>query len=181
ESDKFERLVEAAPDAWWSGVGPFAGLHQLNVVRVEYFRRVFGGFGGKRALDIGCGGGILSEALVAEGALVTGVDPSEKSLAAARAHAARSGLSVDYRLETAENLASCNFTDPFDLVFAVDVLDDVDDRARTAAGRCGPADGAQFLGGRDPGGRRSAGVLRPRRQRRPHRSRRVHRRRWGRG
>jgi len=148
ESDKFERLVEAAPDAWWSGVGPFAGLHQLNVVRVEYFRRVFGGFGGKRALDIGCGGGILSEALVAEGALVTGVDPSEKSLAAARAHAARSGLSVDYRLATAENLASCNFTDPFDLVFAVDVLEHVDDRDRTLAGIAqvlAPGGGLGFL------------------------------------
>src|SRR5881409_1130978 len=95
EPDKYERLVQARPDIWWSGAGPFAGLHELNVVRVEYFSRVFGGFGGKRALDIGCGGGILAEALAAEGALVTAVGPSEKSLAAARQHAARSGLSVD--------------------------------------------------------------------------------------
>src|SRR2546430_7500751 len=103
---------------------------------------------GKRALDIGCGGGILSEALVAEGALVTGVDPSEKSLAAARAHAARSGLSVDYRLATAENLASCNFTDPFDLVFAVDVLEHVADHDPTLAGVAqvlAPGGGLGFL------------------------------------
>ena len=133
EPDKFERLVEAAPDVWWSGVGPFAGLHELNAVRVEYFRRVLGGFGGKRVLDIGCGGGILAEALAAEGAVVTGVDPSEKSLGAAREHAKRSGLSIGYRLATAENLASCNFPEPFDLVFAVDVLEHVDDRDRALA------------------------------------------------
>src|SRR2546421_2179777 len=78
----------------------------------------------------------------------TGVDPSEKSLAAARAHAARSGLSVDYRLATAEDLASCNFTDPFDLVFAVDVLEHVDDRDRTLAGVAqvlAPGGGLGFL------------------------------------
>jgi 2-polyprenyl-6-hydroxyphenyl methylase / 3-demethylubiquinone-9 3-methyltransferase len=148
EPDKVERLVEAAPDVWWSSVGPFAGLHELNVVRVEYFRRVFGGFGGKRVLDIGCGGGILAEALAAEGALVTGVDPSEKSLDAARQHAARSGLSVDYRLGTAEDLAAADFPAPFDLVFAVDVLEHVDDRDRTLAGIAqllAPGGGLGFL------------------------------------
>ena len=133
EPEKYERLVERLPDVWWADAGPFVGLHQLNAARVEYFRRVFGGFGGKRALDIGCGGGILAESLAAEGAVVTAVDPSEKSLAAARQHAARSGLSVDYRRATAENLASCNFTEPFDLVFAVDVLEHVDDLDRTLA------------------------------------------------
>ena len=133
EPEKYERLVERLPDVWWADAGPFVGLHQLNAARVEYFRRVFGGFGGKRALDIGCGGGILAESLAAEGAVVTAVDPSEKSLAAARQHAARSGLSVDYRRVTAENLASCNFTEPFDLVFAVDVLEHVDDLDRTLA------------------------------------------------
>src|SRR5256885_783784 len=78
-------------------------------------------------------GGILAEALAAEGADVTGVDPSEKSLGAAREHAKRSGLSISYRLATAENLASCNFPDPFDLVFAVDVLEHVDDLDRALA------------------------------------------------
>src|SRR5438094_10605019 len=128
EPDKFERLVEAAPDVWWSGVGPFAGLHELNAVRVEYFRRVLGGFGGKRVLDIGCGGGILAEALAAEGAVVTGVDPSEKSLAAAREHARRSRCAIDYRRGTAEDLGGAGLEGTFDLVFAVDVLEHVDDR-----------------------------------------------------
>src|SRR3989441_11652862 len=133
EPDKYERLVEAAPDIWWSDAGPFAGLHELNVVRVESFGRVVGGFGGKRGLDIGCGGGILAEALAAAGAVVTGVDPSEKSLDVARQHAKRSQLSIDYRLATAETLASGAFPDPFDLVFAVDVLEHVDDRDRALA------------------------------------------------
>ncbi len=148
ESEKYERLVEHVPGIWWSDAGPFAGLHQLNVVRVDYFRSVFGGFGGKRALDVGCGGGILAEALAKEGALVTGVDPSEKSLAVARAHAKQSGLTLDYRLGTAEDLGSCNFTEPFDLVFAVDVLEHVDDLDRTLAGIAGvlaPGGGFGFL------------------------------------
>src|SRR6266581_1993068 len=68
EPDKYERLVERVPGLWWSDAGPFVGLHQLNVVRVDYFRAVFGGFGGKRVLDVGCGGGILAEALAAQGA-----------------------------------------------------------------------------------------------------------------
>ncbi len=127
EPDKYDRLVERVPGVWWSDAGPFVGLHQLNLLRVDYFRAAFGGFGGKRALDVGCGGGILSEALVREGAIVTGVDPSEKSLAAAREHAGRSGLSIDYRRGTAEALASGGLGAGFDLVFAVDVLEHVDD------------------------------------------------------
>ncbi len=148
EPEKYQRLVERQPDIWWSDEGPFAGLHQLNVARVDYFRRVFGAFGGKRVLDVGCGGGILAESLAAEGAVVSGVDPSEKSLAVAREHAKRSGLSVDYRLATAENLASCNFTEPFDLVFAVDVLEHVDDLDRSLTGIAGllaPGGGLGFL------------------------------------
>jgi len=89
EPAKYERLVEHSPDVWWAATGPFVGLHQLNTARVDYFRGVFGGFRGKRALDVGCGGGILAEALAREGAIVTGLDPSEKSLAVARRPAHR--------------------------------------------------------------------------------------------
>src|SRR5438876_10459113 len=104
EPEKYERLVERVPGVWWSDAGPFAGLHELNALRVEYFRRVFGGFGGKRALDVGCGGGILAETLATEGAAVTGIDPSETSLAAAREHARRSGWGSDYRRGAARAL-----------------------------------------------------------------------------
>src|SRR5881296_1283937 len=133
EPEKYERLVERVPGVWWSDAGPFAGLHELNAVRVEYFRRVFGGFGGKRVLDVGCGGGILAEALAAEGADVTAIDPSEKSLAAAREHARRAGLAIDYRRGTAEGLTGAGLEGTFDLVFAVDVLEHVDDLDRTRA------------------------------------------------
>jgi 2-polyprenyl-6-hydroxyphenyl methylase / 3-demethylubiquinone-9 3-methyltransferase len=133
EPAKYERLVEQTPDVWWSDVGPFAGLHRLNVARVEYFRSAFGGFQGKRALDIGCGGGILAESLAREGALVTGVDPSARSLAVARAHAAKAGLTIEYRGGTAEDLPAAGFTGRFDLVFAVDVLEHVDDLERSLA------------------------------------------------
>jgi 2-polyprenyl-6-hydroxyphenyl methylase / 3-demethylubiquinone-9 3-methyltransferase len=132
--DKYERLVEVVPDLWWGPDSPFAHLHELNVARVAYFRSVFGGFRGKRVLDVGCGGGLLAESLAAEGAIVTGIDPSETSLAAAREHATKSNLSIDYRLATAEDLASGTFTEHFDLVFAVDVLEHVDDFERTIAG-----------------------------------------------
>src|SRR4029077_5691327 len=88
EPEKYERLVERVPGVWWSDEGPFAGLHELNAVRVECFRRVFGGFGGKGVLDVGCGGGILAETLAVEGASVTGIDPSGKCSTAARGNAA---------------------------------------------------------------------------------------------
>jgi 2-polyprenyl-6-hydroxyphenyl methylase / 3-demethylubiquinone-9 3-methyltransferase len=148
EPEKYERLVERVPGVWWADAGPFAGLHELNVVRVDYFRRAFGGFGGKRVLDVGCGGGILAEALAAEGAEVTGIDPSDKSLAAAREHARRSGLSIDYRRGTAEDLAGTGFEGTCDLVFAVDVLEHVDDLDRTLvaiAAVLAPGGGLGFL------------------------------------
>src|SRR5205823_13284125 len=94
----------------------------------------FGGFGAKRVLDVGCGGGILAETLAAEGATVAGIDPSEKSLAAAREHARRAGLTIDYRRGTAEDLDGAGLEGDIDLVFAVDVLEHVADLARTIAG-----------------------------------------------
>src|SRR3989442_1599333 len=118
EPEKYERLVERVPGVWWSDAGPFAGLHELNALRVEYFRRVFGGFGGKRALDVGCGGGILAETLATEGATVTGIDPSERSLAAAREHARRSGLTIDSRGGTAEAVSGAGLGANVELVFA---------------------------------------------------------------
>lgn len=115
---------------------------------VEYFRAAFGGFRDKRVLDVGCGGGILAESLAREGAHVTGVDPSEQSLGAARAHAAQGGLTIDYRPGTAEDLASWGPEERFDLVFAVDVLEHVDDFDRALAGLAtvlAPGGGLGFL------------------------------------
>jgi 2-polyprenyl-6-hydroxyphenyl methylase / 3-demethylubiquinone-9 3-methyltransferase len=151
EPEKYDRLMERLPGVWWDEAGPFVGLHELNVVRVAYFREVFGGFGGKRALDVGCGGGILAEALAAEGAEVTGIDPSAQSLAAAREHARRAGgaaLAIDYRPGSAEDLRGAGLEGAFDLVFAVDVLEHVDDLDRTLAGVAAvlaPGGGLGFL------------------------------------
>src|SRR5256712_8889539 len=104
--DKSQRLRERVPDLLWGSASPFAGLHQLNVARVAYFRSVFGGFQGKRVLDVGSGGGILAESLAAEGADVTGIAPSEKSLAVARQPAAPSRLTIDLMLASARSPAS---------------------------------------------------------------------------
>lgn len=148
EAAKYERLTERVPGVWWSDTGPFAGLHELNAVRVSYFRKAFGGFGGRRCLDVGCGGGILAESLAREGAVVTGVDPSEQSLAAAREHATKSGLEIDYRRGTAEDLMGAGLEGTFDLVFAVDVLEHVDrlDRALGSIARVlAPGGGFGFL------------------------------------
>jgi 2-polyprenyl-6-hydroxyphenyl methylase / 3-demethylubiquinone-9 3-methyltransferase len=148
EPEKYERLVERLPGVWWGDTGPFVGLHQLNRVRVEYFRRAFGGFGGKRALDVGCGGGILAEAVAAEGAVVTGIDPSPRSLAVAREHAQRAGLEIEYREGRAEDLPALGFEGHFDLVFAVDVLEHVDNLDRTLgaiAAVLAPGGGLGFL------------------------------------
>jgi 2-polyprenyl-6-hydroxyphenyl methylase/3-demethylubiquinone-9 3-methyltransferase len=131
EPAKYDTLVERVPNLWWGDAGPFVGLHELNAVRIEYFRAVLGGFGGRRVLDIGCGGGLLAEALAREGALVTGIDPSEKTIAVAREHAARSKLLIDYRVAKAETVDHTVFPTPFDLVFAVDVLEHVEDLDRS--------------------------------------------------
>src|SRR2546429_9404183 len=104
EPEKYERLVERMPGLWWSDAGPFAGLHELNAARVEYFRGVFNGFGGKRVLDVGCGGGILAEAPATEGARGTGIGPSERSLTAARDPAPRARLSLHHRPGTGAGL-----------------------------------------------------------------------------
>ena len=148
EREKYDALVERVPDLWWGDAGPFVGLHELNAVRVEYFRDALGGFGGKRVLDVGCGGGILAESLAREGALVTGIDPSERTVAVAREHATRSKLAIDYRVAAAETLDQTAFPAPFDLVFAVDVLEHVDDLDRSLDGVArllGPGGALGFL------------------------------------
>lgn len=148
EPVKYDLLVERVPNVWWGDAGPLVGLHELNTVRVEYFRSALGGFGGKRVLDIGCGGGILAEALAREGALITGIDPSERTVGVAREHAARSKLSIDYRVATAESVDETAFAAPFDVVFAVDVLEHVEDLDRSLeniAGLLGPGGALGFL------------------------------------
>jgi 2-polyprenyl-6-hydroxyphenyl methylase/3-demethylubiquinone-9 3-methyltransferase len=135
EPEKYDRLVELeSPAVWWELTGPLGGLHLLNEVRVPYFEEALGGFADKRILDIGCGGGVFSEALARGGADVVAFDASERSLEAAREHAQRAGLRIDYRLARAEEFRP---EGEFDAVMAVDVLEhveDVDATLETAAG-----------------------------------------------
>ena len=129
EPAKYERLVEQVPDVWWGASGPFAGLHQLNAARVDYFRGVFGGFKGKRVLDVGCGGGILAESMARRGADVLGIDLASKPLKVAQLHALEAGVqSLDYREVAAEALAA-EAPASFDMVTCMEMLEHVPEPA----------------------------------------------------
>ena len=130
-----ERFSRHAAD-WWNPRGPMAALHKFNPVRLGYTRdQAAAHFGrdpkkldclkGLRILDIGCGGGILSEPLARLGADMVGADPSEDNIAAAREHAEETGTTVDYRATTAEELAAAK--ERFDIVLAMEVVEHVTD------------------------------------------------------
>jgi 2-polyprenyl-6-hydroxyphenyl methylase/3-demethylubiquinone-9 3-methyltransferase len=131
------RFAAIAAD-WWDPRGPMGMLHKLNPVRLGFIRdaacRRFGrdpkaldSLAGLRLLDIGCGAGILSEPLARLGAQVVGADPAAPNIEAARLHAADAGLSVDYRVTTAEALADAG--ERFDVVLAMEVVEHVADVA----------------------------------------------------
>jgi 2-polyprenyl-6-hydroxyphenyl methylase/3-demethylubiquinone-9 3-methyltransferase len=109
-------------------------LHQINPLRLDWIERLAGpaGLRGKRVLDVGCGGGILSESMAARGAQVTGIDLGEKPLGVARLHLLESGLSVDYRAISAEELA-IEQPSSFDVVTCMEMLEHVPDPTRTVA------------------------------------------------
>ncbi|MBL8669409.1 MAG: bifunctional 2-polyprenyl-6-hydroxyphenol methylase/3-demethylubiquinol 3-O-methyltransferase UbiG [Alphaproteobacteria bacterium] len=126
----------AMADAWWDPTGKFKPLHKLNPTRLAYIvERVTSHFGrdpranrsldGLRILDIGCGGGLISEPMARLGAKVTGIDASERNIAVASLHAARSGLQIEYRAATAEALAEAG--EQFDLVLNLEVVEHVAD------------------------------------------------------
>ena len=116
---------------WWDPDGEFRPLHQLNPVRTEYVAdRVR--LPGAKVVDVGCGGGLLSESLAARGATVLGIDASEEALDAAREHLGASGLDVEYRATTAEALAE-SLPGRFDLVTCMELVEHVPDGAALVA------------------------------------------------
>jgi 2-polyprenyl-6-hydroxyphenyl methylase/3-demethylubiquinone-9 3-methyltransferase len=130
EVEKFETFAAE----WWSPHGKFRPLHRFNPVRLGYIRDVavshFGrdarigrALAGLRVLDIGCGGGLLSEPMARLGANVVGIDPSTTNVEIARLHAAESSLEIDYRATTAEDLAATG--EKFDIVLAMEVVEHV--------------------------------------------------------
>jgi 2-polyprenyl-6-hydroxyphenyl methylase/3-demethylubiquinone-9 3-methyltransferase len=132
EIARFSALAET----WWDPRGKMAVLHKFNPVRLAYIRdaacrrferdpKQLACLEGLGILDIGCGGGILCEPLARLGAAVTGADPAEKNIAAAKVHAEQGGLSIDYRATTAEALADAG--ERFDIVLAMEVVEHVAD------------------------------------------------------
>ncbi len=141
DAAEVERFSALAAD-WWNPRGPMATLHKFNPVRLAYIRdKACGRFArdakkldclkGLRVLDIGCGGGVLSEPLARLGAQVVGADPAEENIAAASAHAQESGLAIKYRATTAEDLAAAG--ERFDVVLAMEVVEHVTDVASFVA------------------------------------------------
>ena len=124
ELDKFGELAHR----WWDPNSEFKPLHDINPLRLGWIDRACGGLAGKRVLDVGCGGGLLSEGMAAHGAQVTGIDLSDKALAVARLHLLESGLSVDYRHVAAEALAA-ETPAAFDVVTCLEMLEHVPDPA----------------------------------------------------
>lgn len=132
EVERFSRMAAE----WWSPTGKFKPLHKFNPVRLSYIREtVIAHFGldpkaakpfeGLRFLDIGCGGGLLSEPMARLGADVVGADASETNIEVAKIHAEQSGVAIDYRATTSENLQAAGET--FDVVLNMEVVEHVSD------------------------------------------------------
>lgn len=145
EVEKFSKLAAE----WWNPKGKFGVLHVFNPVRLQFIKEEVCArfardplerrpFTGLRFLDIGCGGGLLSEPMARLGAEIVGVDPAEKNIQTARVHANEQELAIDYRVGTAEDLAG---SETFDVILAMEVIEHViDPRAfiRTCASMLKP-------------------------------------------
>ncbi len=156
EVEQFSKIA----DEWWDPRGKFKPLHDINPLRIEWIlegiRKQALGIGAETIfsnahspmpnplkdlglLDIGCGGGLMCEPLARLGAKVTGIDASEKNIAVAQLHAERSGLDIDYRCMTAEDLVSSVIRHPssgFDIVLALEIIEHVADVPLFVASCC---------------------------------------------
>lgn len=110
---------------WWDPTSEFKPLHDINPLRIEWIDKHVG-LSGKRVIDVGCGGGLLSEGMAAKGANVTGIDLSEKALGVARLHLYESGHTIDYRHIAAEAMAA-EQPESFDAVACLEMLEHVPD------------------------------------------------------
>jgi 2-polyprenyl-6-hydroxyphenyl methylase/3-demethylubiquinone-9 3-methyltransferase len=120
EVNKFSELAAR----WWDKDGEFKTLHDINPQRLAYISQRVGSLAGKTVIDVGCGGGILAEAMAAAQAVVTGIDMSEASLQVAKLHLHESDVNVDYQLKTAEQMAA-EQPASFDIVTCMEMLEHV--------------------------------------------------------
>ncbi|WP_078004595.1 bifunctional 2-polyprenyl-6-hydroxyphenol methylase/3-demethylubiquinol 3-O-methyltransferase UbiG [Izhakiella australiensis] len=128
EIAKFEALASR----WWDTEGEFKPLHRINPLRLGYIASRANGLFGKTVLDVGCGGGILSESMAREGAKVTGLDMGGEPLAVARLHALESGLELSYVQQTVEDHAE-QYAGHYDVVTCMEMLEHVPDPASVVA------------------------------------------------
>ena len=131
EIGKFDALA----GRWWDTNGEFAPLHRLNPLRLEYLKRETR-LAGARIVDVGCGGGILTESLAREGALALGIDLAPASLKVAELHALEAGIALEYRRVSAEALAA-ERPGAFDVVTCMELLEHVPDAASTLGALAG--------------------------------------------
>jgi len=141
ELEKFSALAHR----WWDPESEFKPLHQINPLRLDWIARI-AKLAGKSALDVGCGGGILAEAMARRGARVKGIDLSEKALKVAQLHLHESKLAVDYEAVSAEDLAARS-PGAYDVVTCMELLEHVPDPASTvrACSQLARRDGRVFF------------------------------------
>jgi len=126
DKDEVEKFAVLAA-RWWDKNSEFKPLHDINPLRLNYIKEQCGGsLQGKRILDIGCGGGILSESLALEGATVVGIDLAEAGLEVAKLHLLESGLDIDYKFISAEELVESE-QESFDVIACLEMLEHVPD------------------------------------------------------
>lgn len=138
EVDRFA----AISSKWWDANGDFKPLHQIGAARLTFIREAVSGhfmadarkirvLQGLKVLDVGCGGGLISEPLARLGGVVTGIDPAEENIAVARAHAESQGLDIDYRAARVETIAASG--ELFDVTLCLEVIEHVPDAAGLVA------------------------------------------------
>lgn len=131
EIDKFAAMASR----WWDPQSEFKPLHDINPLRLNYIIENSTGIEGKKILDIGCGGGILSESMAHQGAIVTGTDLGEAQINVARLHALETGATIDYIQQSAESLAEQQ-PESFDIVTCLEMLEHVPDPSAIVSACC---------------------------------------------